>query len=113
MRHSVVYKLNCSCGKSYVGQTERNLITRLQEHCKITGKLTTVGEHLYKNCTHKIDFENVEILGQTDCFRIKYLESLLIQKYSSTGKLLNEAESSMPLHLFNIPIYLKQADDRV
>ena len=28
----VVYKLNCSCGQSYIGQTHRNLATRIQEH---------------------------------------------------------------------------------
>jgi len=28
----VVYQLSCSCGQTYVGQTKRNLITRLNEH---------------------------------------------------------------------------------
>ena len=111
MRHNVVYKIKCSCGKCYIGETERNLTTRLQEHSKTTGKLTTVGEHLRDNCTHKFDFENVEILGQTDSFRIKYLESLFIQKYANSGVLINDAESSKPLNLFNIPINLKQADE--
>ena len=111
MRHCVVYKINCSCGKCYIGETERNLTTRLTEHSKTTGKLTTVGEHLRDNSTHKFDFEKVEILGQTDSFRIKYLESLFIQKFASSGKLINEADSSKPLNLFNIPIDLKQAND--
>ena len=31
-RSNVVYKLSCSCGSSYIGQTRRNLIARLQEH---------------------------------------------------------------------------------
>ena len=62
-------------------------------------------------CTHKFDFENVEILGQTDSFRIKYLESLFIQKYANSGVLINDAESSKPLNLFNIPICLKRTDE--
>ena len=31
-RAGVVYKLSCSCGATYVGQTMRNLCTRLDEH---------------------------------------------------------------------------------
>ena len=109
MRHNVVYKLNyLGCSKCYIGETERNILIRLEEHQRTTGKLTSVGEHLKINSTHKFDFENVEILGQTDSFRIKYLETLFIQKYASAGNLINDAESSVPLNLFNIPINLKQ-----
>ena len=108
MRHNVVYKINCKCCKMcYIGETERNLLVRLEEHQNMTGKLTSVGEHLRDNVTHNFDFENVEILGQTDSFRIKYLESLYIQKFASTGNLLNDADSSISLNLFNIPIKLK------
>ena len=107
MKHSVVYKVNCSCGKSYIGETESNLKTRLEEHVKTTGKLTTVGEHLAENVSCEIDFDKVEILGKTDAFRIKYLETLYIQKYASSGNLLNDADSSKPLNLFNIPTNLK------
>ena len=32
MKYGVVYKLTCSCGSSYIGQTRRNLINRLKEH---------------------------------------------------------------------------------
>ena len=28
----IVYKFNCSCEKSYIGQTSRNLKTRIKEH---------------------------------------------------------------------------------
>ena len=107
MKSNVVYKLECSCGKCYIGETERNLVSRLDEHKKTTGKLTTVGEHLRDNPTCEFYFDKVEILGRTDKFRIKYLESLFIQKYASTGTLINEADSSKPLYLFNIPIELK------
>jgi len=31
-RCNVVYKLKCSCGNSYIGQTQRNLKFRLEEH---------------------------------------------------------------------------------
>ena len=109
MRSNVVYKLECSCGKYYIGQTERCLKVRVDEHKKTCGKLTTVGEHCAENTTHKIDYDNVQILGSTDKFRLKYLESLIIQKHWSTGLLLNDAESSVKLNLFNVPIYTDKA----
>ena len=105
MKHNVVYKLECSCGKYYIGQTERCLEVRVGEHKKTCGQLTTVGEHCAENPTHTINYDNVQILGSTDKFRLKYLESLLIQKHWSTGSLLNDAESSVKLHLFNVPQY--------
>ena len=113
MKHNVVYKINCSCGQSYIGYTMRNLITRLKEHTKTTGSTTSVGDHLRDNPTCVIDFDNVEILGQTDEYRIKYLETLFIQKHASSGKLLNNADSSIPLNLFNIPTKLKSGKREV
>ena len=32
LSHLEKYKLTCSCGSSYIGQTRRNLINRLKEH---------------------------------------------------------------------------------
>ena len=31
-RSSVVYKLTCTCASNYIGQTRRNLLTRINEH---------------------------------------------------------------------------------
>ena len=31
-RFSVVYRITCSCKSTYIGQTSRNLITRLKNH---------------------------------------------------------------------------------
>ena len=31
-RSSVVYRITCSCKSTYIGQTSRNLITRLKNH---------------------------------------------------------------------------------
>ena len=33
MSSNVVYKIPCSCGKVYIGETIRRLETRLKEHC--------------------------------------------------------------------------------
>ena len=59
----VVYKLNCSCGQSYIGQTHRNLATRIQEHVP-NGKQNQeshVAKHLVGNPNHKINFDSPEI----------------------------------------------------
>ena len=44
----VVYKLNCSCGQSYVGQTKRNLKIRITDHMpkKSTNNEIDVSQHL-------------------------------------------------------------------
>jgi len=31
LRSSIVYKLTCTCGSNYIGQTRRNLMTRMKE----------------------------------------------------------------------------------
>ena len=32
IKYGVVYRLTCSCGSGYIGQTRRNLINRFKEH---------------------------------------------------------------------------------
>ena len=32
MKSGIVYKLTCSCGSTYIGQTRRNLLSRIKEH---------------------------------------------------------------------------------
>jgi len=67
LRYSnVLYQIDCSCGESYIGQTQRKLATRLNDHnpdrCKYQS--TDVTKHLMKNNGHYIDFENVTVLSQ-------------------------------------------------
>ena len=46
MRNNVVYHLKCDCGAQYIGETERNLIDRMEEHARTSGSgLSAVGEH--------------------------------------------------------------------
>ena len=60
-RSSVVYKLTCTCGSNYIGQTRRNLITRINEH-KFDQR-SEVCKHLLANPTHRFNFKQPEILG--------------------------------------------------
>jgi len=55
---SVVYKLTCTCGSNYIGQTRRNLITRINEH-KFDQR-SQVCKHLLANPTHCFNFKQLE-----------------------------------------------------
>ena len=96
-----VYKLNCSCGQSYIGQTRRNLITKINDH-KPHGKSnqeSDVSKHLILNFNHSIDFNSPEIIERSSSNRkLRIKVNLLIQKYKL---LLNLDETSHPIYLFN------------
>ena len=100
-RNNVVYKLNCSCGASYIGQTRRNLFFRLQEHNPQTrtNHQTDVTSHLLENPSHSIEFDQPEILATANNLReLLIKETLLIHEHNPS---INSDESSTPLYLFN------------
>ena len=47
-QYGVVYEIRCNCGSSYIGQTSRNLITRINNHdpSSKTPQDTDVIQHL-------------------------------------------------------------------
>ena len=61
----MVYQINCSCGEFYIGQTQRKLITRLNDHNPAisTSNDTDVTKHLWQNPDHHIDFNNPIVLS--------------------------------------------------
>ena len=99
-RFNVIYEINCNCGKSYIGQTRRNLATRLKDHNPVTSNQhTDVTTHLLENPEHTIDFNNTKILSYANHWRkLLIKESILIQKFEPS---LNIDKSSVPLYLFN------------
>jgi len=98
LRHSSeVYKLTCTCGSNYIGQTRQNLITRINEH-KFDQR-SEVCKHLLVNPTHRFNFKQPEIFGSiVGQKEFHLLESLLIQQYQPDH---NVDGSSIPLLLFN------------
>ena len=80
-RCNVVYKLKCSCGNSYIGQTQRNLKFRLEEHnpLKSNHQNTDVVKHLYSHPDHFVDFKNPEILSSA----FQHREKLISFKHRS------------------------------
>ena len=60
---NVMHQLKCDCGALYIGQTGRNLITRLSNH-NIDSSFwqeTDVSKHQVDNLNHKIDFNKCAI----------------------------------------------------
>ena len=70
-QYGVVYEISCNCGSSYIGQTSRNLITRINNHdpSSKTPQDTDVTRHLTDNPNHAICFNNPIILARSDHWR--------------------------------------------
>ncbi|CAK1581428.1 unnamed protein product [Parnassius mnemosyne] len=63
-----VYKLDCECGLSYIGQTKRSIKTRVKEHIadvknRRSGK-SAVCEHVQDRPRHYIRFDRPQILAK-------------------------------------------------
>ena len=98
----VVYKLNCSCAQSYIGQTKRNLKIGINDHMpkNSTNNETGVSQHLKNNPDHTMNFHSPEILAHSNNIRkLRFKETLLIQKLQPQ---LNNDDFSYPIYLFNI-----------
>ena len=81
-RSNVVYKSSCSCDSNYIGQTRRNLMSRLQTHNPKSKKSqnTDVTKHLVDNSRHKINnFDQPEIMPTAHNLKQLFKETLLIQ----------------------------------
>ncbi|XP_044582971.1 uncharacterized protein LOC123263989 [Cotesia glomerata] len=67
-RSEVIYKINCSCGLCYIGQTKQYLKKRVYQHrysCEEKNRdkenqTTLAAHHFHSN--HNFDFENVKII---------------------------------------------------
>ena len=78
-RQGAVYKINCSdCHASYIGETGRNLTTRLTEHKRATRKGDVnnhIAEH-HRLTNHTIDWDSAQCLTySTNYFQRVTLES--------------------------------------
>ncbi|CAK9810876.1 hypothetical protein ANTPLA_LOCUS6713 [Anthophora plagiata] len=81
---SGVYKIPCTCGKVYIGETGRSVTTRLKEHerCTRLGYIqSAVAEHQLTT-GHKICFEKTKVIAKCKSyFPRKYRETLEIMKH--------------------------------
>ena len=66
LKNNIIYKFTC-CGdhnNTYIGKTERRLITRITEHFNTNNKQSAIAEHI-KNCTqcsNQKDMEQFKII---------------------------------------------------
>ena len=86
----VVYKVDCCCGQTYIGETGRSMEVRMKEHQRaVRQDNTNNGIAVHANNTmHNILWESAQILHrETHWHRRKVLESLYIEEQASTMNL--------------------------
>ena len=91
----VIYEGKCSCGESYIGETERNAFDRWNEHDK-PSKNSEPAKHLLKHPTHKFEW-NILTPAPKINFKRKIMEANFIAKSPPT---LNDQKTSYILILF-------------
>ncbi|XP_066263270.1 uncharacterized protein [Branchiostoma lanceolatum] len=84
-RSGTVYHIPCAdCPATYVGESERPLSARLQEHKRPSYVSSPVVQHVAKQ-KHKIDWDNVKVLDQdSDWFSRGVREAIQIRRQRST-----------------------------
>ena len=81
----VVYKIPCSCDAFYIGETGRQLKTRISEHKLSVSKKdakSALCEHTLTHPEHSIQWDKVEKLtiNQNNAVKRKYIEAIQIRR---------------------------------
>ena len=80
--HSVIYKDTCSCSKTYIGETLRNVVVRWKEHEYRHGK-SELAKHQWENPSHSFCWEILD-KASLDNRKRKILEAYYIKIFSSS-----------------------------
>ena len=96
---NVVYRIPCSCGQVYIGETKRRLETRLKEHrdaCE-RGMMekSAVAEHAWEN-HHPIDWEETTVLDRGRGQELLLKEALHIQMTPSEERFNQDGGLEVP-----------------
>ena len=86
----VVYKVDCDCGDTYIGETNRTLEVRLKEHKRaVKTQLSNNGIAVHVNKTgHDIQWNSAQVIEQEPMWwKRRYKEALRIQAASNTMNL--------------------------
>ena len=99
IKSNCVYRVKCmSCDASYIGETCRNVNTRMREHS--TCKDSAVFDHT-RETGHEFNLKDPEILCfESDWSKRKIKEALYIQEHNPS---LNKQVESFKLFLFSVP----------
>lgn len=85
-----VYQVPCDCGKSYVGETGRNIVTRLTEHIRSMKSMDTtqsaIAEHAsLANTRHYIRFDKASVLATERRYRPRKIrEAIEINRHRTS-----------------------------
>ncbi|XP_067650992.1 uncharacterized protein [Haliotis asinina] len=85
----VIYKINCDCGQSYIGETSRPIKTQVKEHrTSVTNSdsKSAISDHIKENPNHQIEWSDITILAnnQTDFTKRKLTEAIHIKRHKPT-----------------------------
>jgi len=88
-KNNIVYKINCNnCEASYVGQTKRQMKTRVKEHynnIKLDkSKHSVISEHIV-NFNHNFDWDNIKILDIESNYNKRLVSEMLHIKEQKNG----------------------------
>lgn len=93
LKSNIVYKVSCSCGSNYIGQSKQYMKKRLYQHqydVKKTSNISALSQHL-KESGHNISIDNVSILANES----KYIKrSILEMIHIKKGNNINKQEDS-------------------
>ncbi len=110
-----IYELKCKppCSMPYVGESERDIETRLKEHDSHTRhnrvQLSAIAKHMADNPGHELDKSSLRLLErETRYFARKFKEALFIKKANITmnaneGKKINPIWEPTLLPLIKFP----------
>jgi len=93
-----VYKIDCSCGKSYIGETGRSLKIRLKEHAadikNERSRTSALAEHSSKT-KHHVCLEDAKVIAREDNYhKRKIREAIEIMKFPQNLNRDNGSEIS-------------------
>lgn len=86
-----VYKLDCECGLSYIGQTKRSIGTRIKEHIADIkhnrSNKSALCEHISNKTNHYIHFDRPQILAKENYYIPRLLrEAIEIKKHPNFNR---------------------------
>ena len=92
---NVIYKRECSCKETYIGETKRNVVTRWNEHNSNTEK-SEPSKHLVRNPGHEFNW-SIIALAPNDTRKRRILEAFYI---ATCNPSLNDHKDIKSLSLF-------------
>jgi len=88
-QQGVVYKISCNnCDATKIGQTKRQLATRVQEHIKDinkkNGNLSVISNHRLEN-NHEMNWGEIKIIDRESSFTKRIISEMIHIKKQTRG----------------------------